>query len=124
MSAWGDLKAEISAGLGIERDLLHIPGGILLFVLLVVALRRRRHGVGLAFLGVLALQILNETLDAMDWFARSGEIRWDEALSDTLLTITLPAVFLAAYAILTAGTKKRPRAASADPARRAGDPAQ
>lgn len=104
MTAWGHLKADLGTYFGIDRDLLHIPIGIGLFLLFALLFRRRPYTLFLAFFATLLAQLVNEAMDVVSSLSLWGTIWWREAASDTLLTIALPGVLLASLGILTFGT--------------------
>lgn len=99
MTHWTALKGQVVDLLGLDQDLLHIPLGLVLFVLLAVALRRRENRLGLAVLGLLGLQLLNETFDAVQWVIWTGRIPWAEVAQDTLVTLALPVIILSVLSV-------------------------
>lgn len=99
MTHWTALKGQVVDLLGLDQDLLHIPLGLVLFVLLAVALRRRANRLGLAVLGLLGLQLLNETFDAVQWVIWTGRIPWAEVAQDTLVTLALPVIILSVLSV-------------------------
>ncbi len=87
---WFDFKAQLVAGMGVPTDVLHLPLGLLAYVVFAWVLRRRHLGPLWALLPVVLLQSVNEGLDARDWWHWTGTISWSEAWTDTLATIALP----------------------------------
>lgn len=98
MTQWTSLKGQLVDSLGVERDLLHVPFGILLFSLLVLVFWRRADRLSLALFGLLLLQLVNEALDAVQWVLWTGRIPWSEAAWDTAVTLAVP---LAAVLVLS-----------------------
>ncbi|RBI87214.1 hypothetical protein DRV85_03575 [Rhodosalinus halophilus] len=68
--------------------------GLAAFLLLALALRRRRHGLRLAWLGVFALQGANEVMDAVDWIGWTGAVHWADAAGDYALTLLWPTILV------------------------------
>lgn len=81
--------------LGIGMDALHVPFGLVIFLGLAALFRRSRHPLLYGLLGVTLLQLLNETLDAVQWHAWTGRVHWEEALRDTAVTLILPVLITA-----------------------------
>jgi hypothetical protein len=96
LRAWNEIKEQLSGALGMGRDLLHVPAGLVIFLVLAVLFRRRRHPLLIALSGLTALQLLNEVLDAVQWHAWTGRVNWEEAIEDTALTLAMPLVITAA----------------------------
>lgn len=107
MKPLGDLKVLLAAFLGVDQDLLHIPIGIVLFVILANLFRRTRRPLLWALVGLLLLQVLNELVDVMNSGAPPGVIWWEEHISDTVLTVYFPWVFMCIVLILTWGVPRR-----------------
>ncbi|WP_284260821.1 hypothetical protein [Roseicyclus amphidinii] len=99
MTHWTSLKGQVVDLLGLDQDLLHVPLGLVVFALLAVALRRWDHRFGLALLGLLGLQLLNETFDAVQWVIWTGRIPWAEAARDTFATLALPVIILSVLSV-------------------------
>lgn len=75
--------------MGIEPGLPHLFIGLGIFLALALVLRKRRQVLRTAFLGVVALQLLNEIMDIL----ASDAVRWSslgKAVLVTALTITRP----------------------------------
>lgn len=83
--------------MGASTDALHLPLGLLAYLDFAWLLRRRHLGTLWALLPVLALQGLNEVLDAHDWWRWTGTIKWSKAWTDTLATIARPTAMAAAW---------------------------
>lgn len=95
LTRWTDLKGQVTDALGVGHDILHVPVGLLLFVGLLVLFRRKERPVIWSFLVLLALQCVNEILDAIQWDIWTGTIPWEEAAKDTLVTMAAPTLVLA-----------------------------
>lgn len=80
---WTDLKGAIADALGITQDLLHVPAGLALFLLVAFCLRRQRSGLSIALSVVLAVQIVNEVSDGIQWYRWTATVDWGETLRDT-----------------------------------------
>jgi hypothetical protein len=87
---WSESKAYLAGLLGAEQDLLHIPAGLLLYLLLAFLFRRSRRPLLYPLAGLTGLQVLNEVLDAVQWWGWTQTIPWAEAVKDTALTLALP----------------------------------
>lgn len=85
------------SALGTSSDALHLPLGLLAYFVFAWTLRHKHLGPFWALLLVVALQGLNEVLDARDWWHWTGTIKWFEAWTDTLATLVLPAAITAAW---------------------------
>lgn len=62
-----------------------------------------------AWLVVLALEVLNEVGDAIDWIGWTGAVNWQETAKDLALTMLIPTFALLVCRILR--RKKRPATA-------------
>ena len=94
---WYDFKGQLVGAMGTSTDALHLPLGLLAYIVFAWVLRRQPLGPLWALLPVLALQGLNEVLDARDWWNWTGTIKWSEASTDTLATLALPTAIAAAW---------------------------
>lgn len=90
MRAWSESKGRLADLLGADQDFLHVPIGLLLFVILAVAFRKRKHPLLLSLAALTGLQFVNELLDGIQWWLWTATIAWGEAVEDTGLTIGLP----------------------------------
>ena len=79
--------------------LIDLPLGLLAYLVFAWVLRRRRFGPLWALLPVVALQGLNEVLDARDWWRWTGTIKWSEAWTDTPATLATPTAIAAALMV-------------------------
>ncbi|SFZ80674.1 hypothetical protein SAMN02983003_0061 [Devosia enhydra] len=91
---WHELKEPIVRLLDQSRDALHIHFGLIIFIAILVALRRHPKAALIAWFGVLAAQVGNEALDLHDWFFWTRGWNWRDALRDSLLTLIWPTVLL------------------------------
>ncbi|MHA7887772.1 hypothetical protein [Roseicyclus sp.] len=100
MRAWSESKGRLADLLGADQDFLHVPFGLLLFVILAVAFRKQKHPLLVSLAALTGLQFVNELLDGIQWWLWTGTIAWGEAVEDTGLTIGLPlcAVIIACMA--------------------------
>ena len=96
---WYDLKGQLVDAMGVSTDMLHVPLGLLAYLVFVWVLRRQPLGPLWALLPVVTLQGLNEVLDARDWWYWTGTVSWTEAWTDTLATIALPTAIAASWMI-------------------------
>ena len=94
---WYDFKGQLVDALGTSTDALHLPLGLLAYLVFAWLLRRQPLGPLWALLPVVALQGLNEVLDARDWWNWTGTIKWSEAWTDTLATLALPTAIAATW---------------------------
>ena len=76
--------------MGASTDALHLPLGLLAYLVFVWLLRRQHMGPLWALLPAMALQRLNEILGERYWWHWTGTISWAEAWTDTLATLALP----------------------------------
>ena len=95
---WTDLKGAIADAPGITQDLLHVPAGLALFLLVALSCRRQRSGLSIALGVVLAVQIVNEISDAFQWYHWTGAVDWGEALRDTGMTMIGPVLLAIGWA--------------------------
>lgn len=95
---WTDLKGAIADALGITQDLLHVPAGLVLFLLAALCFRRHRSGLSIALGVVLAVQLVNEISDAFQWYRWTGTVDWGEALRDTGMTMIGPVMLAIGWA--------------------------
>lgn len=84
-------KLALLAFSGLDRDALHIYGGMGVF-LLVLALGPRARGSWRPLLAVLGVALVVELLDLRDDLASLGYWRWQANLHDLLNTACCPAV--------------------------------
>ncbi len=99
MTQWTSLKGQLIDTLGVDRDLLHVPFGIVLFSLLVLIMWRRADRLTWALFGLLLLQLMNEAFDAVQWVLWTGRIPWSEAARDTAVTLAAPLAFVLASSV-------------------------
>lgn len=59
-----------------------------------------------AFFGLLIVQVLNEIVDFANSGAAPGVVWWGEHISDTVLTVFFPGMFLCVVLILTWGVPR------------------
>lgn len=90
LSHWTHAKSAISDAAGLGRDVLHVPIGVAIFVGLLWLARGRRGAALFALSGLAAIQLVNEGLDAAQWWRWTGVIPWREAAKDTAITMSLP----------------------------------
>lgn len=83
-----------------STDMLHLPLGLLAYLVFVWVLRRRHLGPLWALLPVVALQVFNEVLDARDWWYWTGTVSW----TDTLATLALPTAVAVTWMTWRRGT--------------------
>ena len=96
---WYDFKGQLVDAIGMSTDALHPPLGLVAYFVAAWVLRRRYLGPIWALVPVVALQGLNEVLDARDWWYWTGTVRWSEAWTDTLATLALPIALAASWMI-------------------------
>lgn len=92
---WYGLKDAVARLFPVAHDAMHVHVGLAIFLLCALLLRRHRHGAGLAWLAVLALEIVNEGLDARDWILWTGHVNWPETARDMIDTLLWPSLLLA-----------------------------
>lgn len=86
---WGDGKRWVEAFTGMEPDLLHMLGGIILMTLLSRILRSPRRG----WWALLGLELLNELLDLAQ-IGTADEATIPAATHDIWLTMAIPTLWL------------------------------
>lgn len=91
-TVWFESKGWIEDTLGIAGDQGHVHVGLALFLFAAVLLRRRKHGLLLAWLTVFLVQSVNEALDARDWINWTGTVKWSESARDFAATLFWPSV--------------------------------
>lgn len=94
------LKSWIDNLITLPRDILHIYGGFLFYLVWVLIFKGQRKLLGLGILLILAVG--NEVLDLVYYFDRSGKMYWNESLSDIFHTVFCPFllfVFLRFYRV-------------------------
>lgn len=91
---WFEGKAWFESQIGMLNDQLHVHLGLFVFLTRAVLLRRRRHGMILAWTVVAALQATNEAFDARDWINWTGTVNWSETIKDSVATLFWPTVLL------------------------------
>ena len=94
---WFDFKGQLVEAIGTSNDALHLPLGLLAYLVFAWILRGRRLAPLWALLPVVTLQGVNEVLDARDWWNWTGTISWSEAWTDTLATLALPTALAASW---------------------------
>ena len=105
---YNSIKTAISDLIGLSKDALHIHLGLAIFVGLVLLLRKSPSSI-LPWLGVLAFELVNETLDAFHW--RTGELDIDlpGAIKDIGNTMLWPTVALIAFRVIERRRSAAPR---------------
>ena len=83
-------KQALANAMGLPSSVLHVPVGLMLFSGFCLAFRGRARGMLWALVCVLALQVANEGLDAVQWVRWTGVINWHEAFGDVVLTMAAP----------------------------------
>ena len=96
---WSSFKSTLSRWVGLSHDALHMHVGMVLFLLLAFLLRRRRWGVLAALGGVLALEVANEVIDALDWVRWTGAPNFIESGRDIASTMVWPTVLAVGLAV-------------------------
>jgi hypothetical protein len=96
---WSRFKDVLSKWSGLSHDALHMHVGLALFLLLAFLLRRRRWGVLAALGGVLALELANEVIDALDWVRWTGAPNFIESGRDIASTMVWPTVLAVGLAM-------------------------
>jgi hypothetical protein len=87
------LKTDIANFVGISKDALHIHLGLLLFVGLVLVLRRSpAHP--LPWLLVLGFELANEVMDIFHWHAGTWSFQIGDSGKDLINTMLWPTVIL------------------------------
>lgn len=72
----------------LSRDVLHVYGGVLFFMLWIVVFKKQRQILCLTIISIAAL--VNEILDILFVLKRTNNINWTENISDIFNTIFLP----------------------------------
>lgn len=73
---------------------MHVHFGLGIFLTVALLLRRRRHGLLIAWCVAAGVQTLNEVLDARDWINWTGSVNWSETAKDFGATLFWPTVLL------------------------------
>lgn len=89
---WYEIKGYVSDITGISMDVLHVHVGLILF--LIFWRMHRRTPPILPYLGLLGLELVNETLDQYQWYQWTESFKWTESLGDLFNTMAWPSVLL------------------------------
>lgn len=89
---WVELKRSLFENGPFAGDVLHVHVGIGVFLALTHLLRRVKRGEIIALAGVLVLQILNETIDTINWIQASGQPNYSDTIVDSINTVLWPTV--------------------------------
>lgn len=87
------LKTDLATFLGISKDALHIHLGLILFVGLVLILRRSPSNL-LPWLVVLAFELANELMDIFHWHPGAWSFELGDSGKDLINTMVWPTVIL------------------------------
>lgn len=90
---WNSFKTELSQLLDLSKDALHIHIGIAIFLLAAVLLRKSL-GSWVPWLVVLALQMVNEYLDAFHGLHGSWALFFDGGIKDIVNTMFWPTLIV------------------------------
>lgn len=85
---WGEFKHILLHATGFGPNDLHVLLGLAIYAGLGLVLRRAILPLGLVTL----VQLANEVIDIAEDMARQVALDWDAFLSDTIVTLTAPAV--------------------------------
>ena len=97
---WYEWKDPLATVLGLSHDAMHVALAGVVFVILFLVLRPKPIAVVAAWLVVLALEVLNEVGDAVDWIGWTGSVNWQETVKDLLLTMIVPTAGLLIHRML------------------------
>lgn len=92
--SWHEFKEPVVTALGMSHDAAHVVLGGMAFGLVFLLLRTWPMAAVVAWLVVLAIEVLNEIGDAVDWIGWTGTVNWLETVKDLLLTMLVPTVAL------------------------------
>ena len=87
-------KQGLADALGAHSSLLHVPVGLICFGLFCAVSRGSPRRALWSALMVFAVQIVNESLDAVQWVRWTGSVNWGEAALDVVLTMAAPLVWV------------------------------
>jgi hypothetical protein len=103
--SWYELKDPVATAFGLSHDAAHVFLAGLVFAFLYLLLKPGRMAAPVAWLIVLALEVLNEVGDAIDWIGWTGAVNWHETGKDLLLTMPLPTAGLLVSRMLSRTSK-------------------
>ena len=89
---YSDLKVLIEAVAGLNRDILHLHFGILLFLLLSWRMPEP-HRFRRAFVCLLVIAVANECFDMLMALEKAEPLNWRESIGDIVNTVLWPAVW-------------------------------
>lgn len=92
---WQDWKTALADHANLSRDALHIYAAVLIFIL-ACKLLRARPADWRPWLAVLAAQLVNEAFDIRDMIEDDGVIWIWASVKDTINTMIIPTVLMAA----------------------------
>lgn len=72
----------------LSRDILHVYGGVIFFMLWVLVFKEKKQLICLLILFTLA--IFNEILDISFYLKKVDKVNWTESISDIFNTVFLP----------------------------------
>lgn len=72
----------------LSRDVLHVYGGVIFFMLWVLVFKEKKQLICLLILFTLA--IFNEILDISFYLKKVDKVNWTESISDIFNTVFLP----------------------------------
>lgn len=90
--SWHSIKQHISQMVGVTDDQLHTHLGLLLFVLAAILLRASPRRWYIALAAVVAIELLNKTVYALDWFNGITPANWPNSIWDIANTLFWAAV--------------------------------
>jgi hypothetical protein len=100
MLLYATIKSALADDTGFANIVLHIHGGLLIF-LLARLISGRQLGTFVPFAWVLVLELLNEGIDRVN----HGAWRWDDTVSDIVNTLFWPFVLSLAIRLRPTGTR-------------------
>lgn len=90
---YNSLKSDLSTWLGLSKDALHIHFGLVVFVGLVLFLRRSPSS-PLPWLVLLGIELANELMDIFHWHAGAWSFEPGDSGKDLINTMLWPTVLL------------------------------
>jgi len=90
-----DIKSTIDTFSFLSRDVLHVYGGVTLYLLWQFFFQNKK--IRLFFILLFTLACINEIFDHLSHNNIAQNINWDESLSDVFNTIALPIILHVFY---------------------------
>jgi hypothetical protein len=87
-----DIKNLIQGVTAVPKDILHIYGGFIAFLVWMLLFRGRKKLLGIALISLSA--VANEIMDLQYHARKAGNMNWQESFSDISHTVLIPVLLL------------------------------